>query len=684
MGRILVCAVVLIGVGLAPNWAAAAAPPAAEAAGIVAIHDPDFDSAARIQLTGEILVTVSEPPLARADDPTSFGVATTSYSVQTSAGELVPISGDLPKTIRSGDDFAGTVAVPQPVVSDLGAGSAKKLAATINHAALAESTVATQEIVAVAAEGTAPMPIARAEITTSAGIVATVAKNHQLSIVVENPAGVTPLGPIFTDAKILSLTSAAQAFWLSASNGRITQFTTAGPIVRHASTLGCPSGPQAMWNDAAIQLGYSGWQSYVAAAPTGIVRHLVVLLPPACASASSSGVGTLGSDLNSGGALSVTLGLSVDTVSLAHELGHNLSLGHSNLDYCDSGAATSGCTDYEYGDLYDVMGVAVQGFDKISALNSRSQIAMGFVPTPTPLTLSAGVGSASWNFTLSGLESSAGTRFVDVTDPVSGQLYYLEFRSGENGQPYYSQGFLSAIPGSPGLQSLNRFGVRMLRSDGNNGSAAISTAAPTGVRTSAQAGQTMQNPSGTVVVAVTSAVQNAGASITVTLSRQTHTAAPAAVKSQSVYRFWSPMNRTHFYTASLSERDQIIANYPTALWTYEGVSFNAFQTQEISTVPIFRFWSPSFKSHFYTANQQERDSIIATFPASTWTYEGIAFYAYPADTKVTNVVPIARFWSPDFRSHFYTASSVERDQVIAGYPSHVWTYEGTDFFVPAS
>ncbi len=33
--------------------------------------------------------------------------------------------------------------------------------------------------------------------------------------------------------------------------------------------------------------------------------------------------------------------------------------------------------------------------------------------------------------------------------------------------------------------------------------------------------------------------------------------------------------------------------------------------------------------HFYTMDENEKDTIIAVFPVDVWRYEGIAYYAYP-------------------------------------------------------
>ncbi len=149
-----------------------------------------------------------------------------------------------------------------------------------------------------------------------------------------------------------------------------------------------------------------------------------------------------------------------------------------------------------------------------------------------------------------------------------------------------------------------------------------------------------------------------------------------------VYRFWSSTYSHHFYTASLDEKNYIIAHYPTNIWNYEGIGFDAFSTQQPNTVPVYRFWSAKYDGHFYTASETEKNYVIATYPDTTWHYEGIAFYAYP--TQEPNTTPVYRFWSSSYNGHFYTSSETEKDYIIAHYPTNVWDYEGIAWYVPTN
>jgi hypothetical protein len=159
--------------------------------------------------------------------------------------------------------------------------------------------------------------------------------------------------------------------------------------------------------------------------------------------------------------------------------------------------------------------------------------------------------------------------------------------------------------------------------------------------------------------------------------------ATVAASQTTVYRFWSPRNQSHFYTTSVAERDLIISTFPLDEWTYEGARYQAFTAQEPGTVPLYRFWSPTFAGHFYTSSEAEKNLVIDSYDDATWTFEGVAYYVYPTTTSVQSSIPVARFWSSKNRHHFYTADAGEAENVKT-FPTEIWAYEGIDFRVPAS
>lgn len=153
--------------------------------------------------------------------------------------------------------------------------------------------------------------------------------------------------------------------------------------------------------------------------------------------------------------------------------------------------------------------------------------------------------------------------------------------------------------------------------------------------------------------------------------------APTTTAQQVVYRFWSPkFNNAHFFTTSEAEAEHIAAG--DSNWTFEGKSFSAVAASgETCTEgsPVFRFYSPVFQSHFYTQDAGEKANIIAT--DKNWNYEGVAYCAYP--TQQPGTVALYRFWSPGFGKHFFTANQAEADHIKS--VDRNWNYEGIAYYV---
>jgi uncharacterized protein (DUF1800 family) len=152
----------------------------------------------------------------------------------------------------------------------------------------------------------------------------------------------------------------------------------------------------------------------------------------------------------------------------------------------------------------------------------------------------------------------------------------------------------------------------------------------------------------------------------------------AQTAPDAVYRFYNRETGTHFYTASVSERDDVIRAF--AQFAYEGAAFAALSKPRSDSVPVFRFYNKKTGTHFYTTSESERDGIVAYYPQ--FVYEGAAFHALAA-AGTDGRTAVYRFFNRTTGSHFYTASAAERDKVIATYAAFV--YEGVAFYVyPAS
>ena len=140
-----------------------------------------------------------------------------------------------------------------------------------------------------------------------------------------------------------------------------------------------------------------------------------------------------------------------------------------------------------------------------------------------------------------------------------------------------------------------------------------------------------------------------------------------------MYRFWSASNLRHFYTLSLADKYYIETTWPDA-WTYETEAYFAFaEDSQPGLMPVYRFWSPTLLAHFYTISEADKNYIQTNW-SDTWTYEEIAFYAYPPGSPPAGSKPVYRFWSPTLLTHFYTISEADKNYIEATWPD-AWEYE---------
>jgi len=154
---------------------------------------------------------------------------------------------------------------------------------------------------------------------------------------------------------------------------------------------------------------------------------------------------------------------------------------------------------------------------------------------------------------------------------------------------------------------------------------------------------------------------------------------PAAVNNiVPVYRFWSPDLGSHFYTTDAAEKQAMIDVY-SYTWMFEGIAcFALADDSDANSVPVYRLWSPVHSSLFYTTNKTEKDWLLAVYP-TIWKYEEIAFYAFPEGRQPADSRPMYRFWSGLLNAHFYTVSQNETDNLVRNFPD-VWTPEGVAWY----
>jgi hypothetical protein len=142
----------------------------------------------------------------------------------------------------------------------------------------------------------------------------------------------------------------------------------------------------------------------------------------------------------------------------------------------------------------------------------------------------------------------------------------------------------------------------------------------------------------------------------------------------------SPASYSYFYTVDANEANYINgrSSWP---WVQKTSTFEAAHSNPSSSVPVFRFWSDKFQSHFFTINSAEKDQIISWSKTGTngydWKFEGEGFRVYAngmtTDGLGKSAIPVYRLWmdDKDFNAanglsggHFFTADKGEYDRMI--------------------
>lgn len=682
-------AVALVGVLLAssmPSVAVSASTDAATRPVVIAVDNPGLAKEPQVEVAGTLQAVIADD----GDGPGELPPPTSErseamWSLVTDSGESVQISSDDPD-LSPGASFEGTIAVAPSLESDL---SDEAIAALGESSATdpvpADAAVA-DEIIAAAAQSDEPSVLGAGTIQVAAADTSGTIADHRVTIVVVSPPGVTLLDESLTpysDSTLVSRVRTAAEYW---TNSRIPSFTVDSTVTRVNGSGTCADLYPTRWQTALSALGFDTQEAFQGSAP-GMVRHLLIVVPKECAADQPGVLAQLGSSIHDGGIGQVIFGWAEDAQTTAQALGHNLSIGPANIAVCDDDAVSLGCWYAEGLDGYDVMGVHAGGYDsKMGVLNARSQVELGLasVQPAYDFALASGESSRSWDVTVGSLVSGVPSSYVRVADPLTGEPYFLELRINE--QTVWSP-YGWGIGGDGYTVSFGP-GIRLVADGPENGTDAI--AIPYGssafsfrefgttdpyFRTQQAIGPSVRNPFGTIIATMTS-LSTDSATVHLELRR------PDTTDLTPIYRFWSPENRSHFYTASLAERDHIIATYSESQWTYEGEAYTAFSELTPDRVPLYRFWSPTFRGHFFTTNPDEKDFVIENYPPEIWTYENIAYYVYPEESTAPFTMTVARFWSDQNRHHFYTANADEREHVIATYRPEEWTYEGNNFRVP--
>lgn len=180
----------------------------------------------------------------------------------------------------------------------------------------------------------------------------------------------------------------------------------------------------AMPCDAAGSVTYLNQVALSAFSDAGISdwgnRYLIVIAPP-IRSCVWAGRGVVNPPSSTSGLL--ILNGTDNPFVIAHELGHNLGLGHSNLETCTGNrpdGAWAECSAIEYGSATDLMG----NLDRTSPLAAYHQWRLGLIPDAD-----VAVADRSMSITLQSVDTTTGTRAIFVRDASA--AYWVEYRKAD-------------------------------------------------------------------------------------------------------------------------------------------------------------------------------------------------------------------------------------------------------------
>ncbi len=444
-------------------------------------------AAAGDQATGEVLRVVDGP--------------TVHTGLRTATGEYVPVAGADVDKVTSGATVRVTV---NPSSTERTLDATRRRAATTTNTTTTNTTTTntttTNTTPTTNPTTAAPLALDSVQVLAAASTAYTPG-NHELTVAIVTPAGAGGTPP--TESQIRQQVSQVSSYWSEQSRGGVT-FSAASVSQPFRASASCAD-PFGLWTEAAARTGFR----------QGANKHLVVVVPRGAANC-SYGLGSLGAGVNTGGVVLVA-----DTAwpVLAHELGHNLGLQHANHLSCAkvsdaslSALGASSCAIKEYGDPWDVM--AASPPNNSGSLSTPQAHRIGLLPGDEVVELTSG----SRTVDLRPVASLTGTRMVKVTDPKTGQKYYVEYRT-RAGRDYL-------------LYAPMTDGVRVLRESAGTGAPATLAldASPTGSATDyargVPVGGTFTTYGGGVHVRVESA-GGSSARVTVSVGAAPTTSTPA-------------------------------------------------------------------------------------------------------------------------------------------------------------
>ncbi|MFC7766210.1 S-layer homology domain-containing protein [Leucobacter soli] len=391
-------------------------------------------------------------------DPAAGGVWLT-----TEDGDMLPVDeGSFDGEIATGQEFAGEIVLSDAVQQ------------TVQDRIDVAGPIPTAEAVAAAGAATQRVTLSGTVSAPLAAVKAPSKKTHKVYIFNFK----NPIGTGFTSATVKKIATDTGTYWKKQTGGKFKGLSIKG--YKSSSSYRDYCNMPALWKYAAKKFGKT--VSYFEKS----YRHLLVFVEQG--NCGPAGLASIGATFHQGGTIwtdlayadpvtSANMGLDIT----AHEMGHNLGLGHAQSRTCGNVNSLSGridtghkwtwdgypyqvkrpfstCTDNEYNDRWSVMGDAFTA--KPPALNIAQKYELG-VANSSIKSVSSKKGAVQdlWIYAAS---ADSGRRGLKVNGGKSGTIF-VEYRTG-TGQDSGIGGAISAWQGSAPAEGQITTGVRVLKS----------------------------------------------------------------------------------------------------------------------------------------------------------------------------------------------------------------------------
>ncbi len=146
----------------------------------------------------------------------------------------------------------------------------------------------------------------------------------------------------------------------------------------------------------------------------------------------------------------------------------------------------------------------------------------------------------------------------------------------------------------------------------------------------------------------------------------------------TVYRFRSRQANKFFYAVGESEKDELV-DRESATWELDGPAWSAPKSGAAAGLkPVYRFESDWLDRQVYTISETEKDRLLGQYGTQGWVLEGVGFYAYPQGSQPEEAKPVYRFWSHRDGGYFFTVDEAEKKEYQSD--SGTWTFEGIAWY----